>query len=512
MAVSRRAFLMTGAAAGAAAVVRPLAAAGTGPAPGRGMPMGRPNIVLLMADQMRGDCVGADGNSAIRTPNLDRLARDGALFTRAYSSTPSCTPARAALLTGCAPWRHGMLAYGRIAERYPFEFPQALRGAGYYTMGIGKMHYHPQRNKHGFHETILDESGRVESPEFKSDYRAWFQTMAPGENPDATGIGWNDYPARPYALPEELHPTRWTADTAVRFIHRYERPDPFFLKVSFARPHSPYDPPGRFWTMYEGAPLPAAPVGQWAAPLAERSGKADDIWHGDLGLAQVRTSRQGYYGSISFVDEQIGRVLDALDARGRLDDTLILFVSDHGDMTGDHHLWRKTYAYEGSARVPLIVRWPTGMVSAARGSTVAAPVEIRDIAPTFMAAAGLDAGDRCDGRSLLALLSGKPVGWRPWIDLEHSLTYNPDNNWNALTDGHWKYVFHARDGHEQLFNLDRDPKEVDDLAGRADAAAALARWRDRLIEHLAPRGGRYVSGGKLARRPDGILYSPNYPG
>jgi len=145
-------------------------------------------MLLLMADQHRADCLGADGNPVIHTPNLDRLAAEGARFRCAYSSTPTCTPARSALLTGLSPWRHGMLGYGRVAEKYPLEMPRALREAGYYTLGIGKMHYHPQRNPHGFHQVLLDESGRAESPEFRSDYRAWFCSEAPGLDPDATGI------------------------------------------------------------------------------------------------------------------------------------------------------------------------------------------------------------------------------------------------------------------------------------------------------------------------------------
>ena len=153
----------------------------------------RPNILFLMTDQHRGDVLGADGNGAVRTPNLDRLAAEGARFRCAYTSTPSCTPARAALLTGLSPWRHGMLGYGQVAEKYKHEKPAMLRAAGYYTLGIGKMHYTPQRNTHGFHKTILDESSREQSPDFRSDYRCWFWSMAPALDVQATGIGWNDY-------------------------------------------------------------------------------------------------------------------------------------------------------------------------------------------------------------------------------------------------------------------------------------------------------------------------------
>lgn len=471
----------------------------------------RPNILLLMADQFRGDCLGADGHPAVKTPNLDRIAVEGIRFSRAYSCTPTCTPARAALLTGQGPWRNGMLGYGKVAEQYPIEKPRALRDAGYYTFGIGKMHYHPQRTLHGFHQILLDESGRVQSPDFRSDYRAWVASEAPTLNPDATGIGWNDYTAKQYALPERLHPTHWTGETAVRFLENYQQSEPFFLKVSFARPHSPYDPPERFWRQYEDAPIPAASVGAWASEYAPRSGPESSIWHGDLGPEQVRVSRQGYYGSVSFIDEEIGRILEMLDKRGWMNDTLVLFIADHGDMTGDHHLWRKSYAYEASARIPMVMRWPEGLVSAPRGQVCAKPVELRDVLPTFLEAAGAPVPEQIEGRSLLALARDTKAEWRPFIDLEHDICYNPSNHWNALTDGKRKYIFHARDGHEQFFDLENDPHELNDLSADSTRASEVRTWRSRLIEHLTERGERFVKNGELALRPESCLYSPNYP-
>jgi len=471
----------------------------------------RPNIILLMADQFRGDCIGADGNRAIHTPNLDRLAREGARFRCAYSSMPTCTPARSGLLTGLAPWNHGMLRMVQMADHYPFVKPRALKEAGYYTMAIGKNHFHPQRNTHGYDAVLLDESGRAESPEFRSDYRSWFWTEAPGGNPDATGIGWNDYTAKPYVLPERLHPTTWTGETAVRFLNSYDRSQPFFLKVSFARPHSPYDPPERFWKRYASASLPPARVGKWAAKYAPRSWERDDIWHGDMGAEAVRRARTGYYGSITFIDEQIGRILEALEKRGWLDQTFILFTADHGDMTGDHHLWRKSYPYEASARIPMLVRWPTGLLSAPRGQVRLETVELRDVLPTFLDVARQSARPELDGRSLLPLLSGK-ADWRPYLDLEHGVCYSKENHWNALTDGKRKYIFNAFDGSEQLFDLEKDPYELQDVASDPSYESQLREWRRRLVEHLAPRGELYVKNGRLQTRPNEGPVSPNFPG
>jgi arylsulfatase A-like enzyme len=473
---------------------------GTAPAILRARSRSKPNLLLLMSDQHRADWCGFAGNRFIHTPNLDRLAARGTVFDRAYSSTPSCTPARSALLTGKSPWGHGMLGYGRVAERYDVQLPELVRAAGYSTFGIGKMHWSPQRSLRGFEGTLLDESGRVESAEFRSDYRAWFASEAPGLDPDATGIGWNDYRSGVYKLPERLHPTRWTGDCAVRFIEEYQRPEPFFLKVSFARPHSPYDPPQRFWERYAAAEMPARKIGAWAEKYRPRSSDRADIWHGDVGEEEVRHSRIGYAGSISFMDEQAGRVIESLEKRHLLDETLILYLSDHGDMTGDHHMWRKSYPYEASAHIPMLLCGPG--VRTTRSQT---PVEVRDVLPTLVRAAGAAIPSGVDGQSLFQ-------AGREWIDLEHDVCYSPSNHWNALTDGKTKYIYHAENGAEQLFDLARDAQETNDLAGDASREADLRLWRARLIEHLAPRGAAWVRQGRLVPRPQGQLYSPNYPG
>jgi arylsulfatase len=475
----------------------------------------KPNILYLMSDQHRYDCMGNSGNSAIHTPNLDRIAAEGVRFTRAYTSTPSCTPARSAILTGLSPWHHGMLGYGRVAKSYPLELPRAVRDAGYYTFGIGKMHWFPQKSLHGFHDTLVDESGRAENPGFVSDYRRWFKAVAPELDPDATGIGWNDHRAGAYALPEEFHPTRWTADRAVEYLEGYDKQEPFMLKVSFARPHSPYDPPRRFMDMYDQRAMPKPPIGGWASgyePLAE--GFGNSIWHGKLPPDTVSRSRKGYYGSVSFIDEQIGRILSTLESRGMLDNTLIIYFADHGDMLGDHNLWRKTYPYEGSARIPMLLRWPEWMgMEDARGSERSQPVELRDILPTFLEAAGEKIPDGLDGRSLLELVRSDTGNWRETLDLEHWRCYSSHNNWNALTDARYKYIFCAYDGSEQLFDLHNDPNELQDLASVAAHRGLLEQWRARLAGHLAERGEAYVEGGWPRVRGEGdSLYSPNYPG
>ena len=483
----------------------------------------RPHILFLMADQHRADCLGSDGNPVIRTPNLDRIAREGVMFKRAYSSTPTCTPARTALLTGLSPWHHGMLGMTAMAQQYPLEKPRALRDAGYYTIAVGKQHFYPMRNGHGYHQMVLDEhcpcgngpqalaAAEKKGPVERSDYDSCFASQAPHLDLHATGLWWNDYRSKPFALPENLHATSWTGATAVNFLKGWEGRQPFFLKVSFIRPHSPYDPPERFMKMYQDAALPEARVGKWAAKYTRRNNDRTDIWRGQLSREEIRRSRQGYYGCVSHVDYQIGRILEALEQRGWLDNTLILYTSDHGDMSGDQNLWRKSYAYESSSRVPMVMRWPTGLISSARGMVMSQPVELRDVLPTFLQAAGTEPSRPIDGRSLLSLVETNGKGWREYIDLEHDVCYSPENHWNALTDGRWKYIFHAFNGDEQLFHLDNDPHELQDLAGEATHIGELLRWRQRLVEHLGERGEPFVKNGKLGLRPEGMLTGPSFP-
>jgi arylsulfatase A-like enzyme len=265
--------------------------------------------------------------------------------------------------------------------------------------------------------------------------------------------------------------------------------------------------------MYAEDNMPKAYIGKWAEKLAAHETPAPfDLWHGDLGEAQIKRSRRGYYGSVSFVDEQIGRILRTLKKRGLYENTLIIFLADHGDMLGDHHLWRKTYAYEGSAKIPMLLRWPGSMVHEhLRGKTLTQPVELRDVLPTFLDAAGAAIPSHLDGMSMLRLIRGDAKNWRPFIDMEHDVCYSKENHWNALTDGRFKYIYHAYDGHEQLFDLKNDPGEINDLAADSAYCDTLKTWRSHLIKHLTERGATFVSNGRLVPRPERMLYSPLFP-
>lgn len=497
-----------------------------------------PNILFIIADQMRSDALSCAGNKAIRTPNLDRLASEGVRFANAFSSTPSCTPARAAILTGLSPWYHGMLGYGTIATRYPYELARALSTGGYHTCALGKDHFgwNSTTNEgipHGYDKTDLYD-GLAEEID---NYDEWFMYVNPGVDPMATGLEYNDYRGRPYALDEYYHPTAYVGRAAVKFLETYNETKPFFLKVSFHRPHSPYDPPKTWMDQYKPEDMPNPYVGgNWDSRFAihYNSTPSPGIWCGDIGLSTLRVSRQAYYGNVAFMDAWVGEILKTLEQKGLANNTFILFTADHGDMLGDHYHFRKTYPYFGSAHIPMIFKWPTssmststdGMITEPRGSVRREVVELRDLFPTFLDIAGLPISIPLNGSSLLNLLRTREgskrvhtkltqpaTTWRQYLDLEHSTCYNITNHWNALTDGHVKYIFRAFFDDEQLFDLDSDPEEMTNFAGSSEWQKTLELWRERLVKQFEQegRGPTWVQEGKLMRRTKGQLYSPHYP-
>ncbi|MFV0539950.1 MAG: arylsulfatase [Aestuariibaculum sp.] len=489
-------------------------------------PTARPHVILIMSDQQRGDAIGLV-NSNVLSPNIDKLAEDGVWFKNGYSTVPSCTPARSVLMTGLSPWHNGMLGYAQKTAVYrKHEMSQLLRDAGYYTCGIGKMHWTPQRYKRGFHELYLDESGRVEDPNFISDYRAWFKEQTNDSlDPDVTGIGWNENRGGIYKLPENLHPTTWTGQKAVNFIKSYNHKEPLFLKVSFARPHSPYDPPKRYLDMYKDTPIAAPIKSDWSTPFKDynsskkgvkSSGVSSvsgyDIAFGDMGDAFAINSIKHYYANITFIDDQVGEIIKTLKDKNMYDNAVIIFLSDHGDMLGDHYHWRKTYAYQGSANVPFILKYPLqkDAYSVKNGTQMEQVVELRDVLPTFLDAAEASIPNDLDGKSLLNLVKQKNPEWREYIDLEHAQVYDERNYWTGLTDGTWKYIFFPFDGSEQLFNLKNDPLEQQQLAGLDQYADKLLEWRKKMGSHLEERGAEYVANGIPIKRKN-ILFSPHMP-
>jgi arylsulfatase len=475
----------------------------------------RPHLLLISTDQQRGDCLGCDGHPVVETPYIDELAEGGTHFRHAYTSVPSCTPARAGIITGMDQWNHGRLTMtGNHPLAYPATLPQQLADAGYHTQLVGKAHHAPQRRLYGFHEMRLDESGRRDAG-FISDYHHDFDRFKEGDYGYRDhSIDWNSWMARPSHLPEHLHPSYWTASQSIRAMETRDPTCPHFLWMSFARPHSPYDPPQAYWDMYVDHPdIPEPCTGDWSARYARKVADTNAP-RSQRTARETHRARAGYYGNITFIDHQIGRFLYEYRQRDPegFANTLILFTSDHGDMMGDHHHWRKTYAYEGSARIPFVVCWPTAWGSdVPRGEVRDEPVELRDIMPTLLDAAGLDVPDSVDGASLLALAQERTDGWRDFVQGEHTSCYDKEHGMQYVTDGKQKYVWFHHTGDEQFFDLASDPGECVDLAAAAAWQPRIDVWRARLAQVNETRGDPRGQAGRLVPQPDGALtLSPNY--
>lgn len=463
----------------------------------------RPNVVLICVDQWRGDCLSVAGHPVVQTPYLDGWALDGARFSRAYSATPTCVPARAALYTGLGQRRHGRVGYqDGVPWDYPVTIASEFTRHGYQTEAVGKLHVYPERTQMGFQHVTLHDGflhyARAHNADHDriDDYLPWLRQQL-GRDADYFdhGVNCNSVVARPWDKPEHTHPTNFVVSQGIEFLRRRDPRKPFFLFLSFHRPHPPYDPPAWAFAQYINQAMPDPPVGEWAdlyAPFAAAH-RADTLV-GDIDRRLLHRARAGYYGHMTHIDQQLNRFFETLHDFGQRDNTYLCFVSDHGEMLGDHHLFRKGFPYEGSARVPFLLRGPRDSGIRA-GSVSDAVVELRDVMPTLLDCAGLPIPDSIDGRSVLPLARGEcPADWRPFLHGEHTLL-GQSLQW--LTDAHEKYVWLSGSGHEQLFDLASDPQEQRDLAPLPEHADRLARWRRRLIAELAGREEGFTDGARL---------------
>jgi len=493
-----------------------------------------PHILLIVTDQFRYDAV-----SPIITPNLHSFEQTNGstTFHRAYTSTPTCTPARAALLTGKSPWAHGLLGYAPYTNctQYPTTLPRVLRDqAGYRTITVGKNHFGPIKHIHGYQNETL-----YEGLSYMDDYNEWFNERMPNMDPTATcHLDWNDWPACPYSFDEYMHPTAWTTRKALSTLEDYFDDDnnqtaPLLLKVSYHRPHSPYDPPRRIFNQYlKGGNKSHVPQLERFANKSSWDRRYKHFrmkrsaWAGDPGVQAARHTRAGYLASVEYVDENIGQLFDYLHSKDLWDDFFIVWASDHGDQNGDHYLWRKGYPWESNARVRVVMNPHQSSRSPPRQSQ--AIVELRDIAPTLYDVTGVlqdvQAQDPLmDGESLLPILTGQQSLVREWVDLEHAMVYIRTIQWNALIGyleyGHekqcdlWKYIFNGYDASEQLFCLVNDPNETYDLAPLPEYSYILSTWRERLVVQFNKegRGQDWVHDNQLQSRYDKILYGDNFP-
>ncbi len=470
----------------------------------------KPNLIMIMTDEMRGDCMGYAGHPDVKTPYLDTLAAQGIYYPNAYTACPSCIPARAALYTGLSQKHHGRVGYADGVDwNYPVTMAGELAKAGYYTQCIGKMHVHPLRSMMGFHHIELHdghlhyyrrpETRYEEDQRVADDYYYWLQERkGPACDVTDSGMDCNSWMARPWPYEEALHPTNWTASRGIDFLRRRDRRMPFFLMLSFVRPHAPYDAPACYFDMYKDRELRQPLMGDWDRDELGKDGRVHNSYTGPEDPELIRQQQVGYYACITQVDYQIGRFLQALQLSCAGEENVILFTSDHGELLSDHKLIRKSYPYQGSIHIPMILHGPEHLIGNG-GRECDSLVELRDVMPTLLNIAGVTPSAPLDGCSML-----ENGCTREYLHGEH--THGRDSNHFIVTKSD-KYVWFSQSGREQYFRLDVDPGESQDRISFAEDQERISYLRSLLVGELEGREEGYSDGKRLivGRKPQAVL-------
>ena len=498
--VNRRRFLSTTAAAGPGLLLRPGAQAG------RAASNGRPrNVLILMSDQHRPYAMGFRGDTVAHTPNLDAFAGTALCFERAYCSDPVCASSRASMLTGLYSHHHGV-----YTNTYPWPFEHKTTGeyfgrAGYMTGIVGKMHF-VDGQRHGFAYNLdfnewfqylgpktkiyADELGAPDDgsgqPQVESEWKAVRDPWAPVRTPDGRQ-GYN-HPGRVSLLPEEDHFESFVARESIRFLTDHGTRQPFLLIASFLKPHNPHMPSERFFRMYRPEDM----------KLSDTWGKVDlakvpqEIVHRiksptacpellDPKWAKVRMAC--YYDCIAQMDEQLGTVLAALRQLGLEDNTIVVYLSDHGEMLSDHGLWEKFVFYGPSLGIPFLIRVPGVTSGGVRSNT---PISLVQLLPTLMELCGLEAPAGIDGTSFAASLRDPGHTMENTIFAEFAL--NSRGAKYLIHDGRFKCSYYTHDMPE-LYDLRDDPKEMNNLAIQKPYQGKVDELQARLFAWHQPAPG-----------------------
>ncbi|RUL85638.1 sulfatase [Tautonia sociabilis] len=453
----------------------------------------RPNVLFLIADDLN-NSLGCYGRPMVKTPNIDRLAARGVRFDRAYCQYPLCGPSRNSMLTGLYPNSTGIKGNGQIFRQtipsHP-SLPQAFRLEGYFAGRIGKLYHYNVPNSVGTNghddpgswELELNPAGvdrLVEQPDE-------IFSLVPGQFGGT--LSWYASPR-----PEEQHTDALQAADAEWVLERCARQSdrPFFLAVGFFRPHTPYVAPASY---FEGYPKEEMPVvrgieedrADIPSPGLMSAKKEQETMSDDL----RREAVQAYFASITFMDAQVGKVLDALDRLGLSDNTIIVMTSDHGYHLGEHGLWQKMSLFEESARVPLLIAAP----GVSKGGTVStAPVGLVDLYPTLAELCGVSPPDNLQGQSLVPLLRDPEAPGRGWALSQVRRGGGPNGfEGYSIRTPRWRYTEWDDGGRgRELYDHDADPRELTNLAddpGHAETVAELSALLLEAVRSTFPPSG-----------------------
>ncbi|MEJ6639455.1 MAG: sulfatase-like hydrolase/transferase [Octadecabacter sp.] len=454
----------------------------------------RPNIVFICTDQQRGDSLGCTGAPWAVTPNLDRLAENGTLFENCYVQNPLCSPSRASLFTGKYPSNHGLYANGVPLPEGQHMFTRTLADAGYDCGMIGKQHLSPcdtwrtePRQNDGYR--VFEWAHGPNHRALENDYHRWLRKTQPevyqqifpdtgaNENVELSNRARTGTPID--HVPKEAHYSHWVAERAVDFItHERATSEPFFLTANFFDPHHSFGAPQEFRDMIDADAIPAPttkpneldekPAEQRALSLKSYNGTSPGFQ--DYTTAEIKEIRAQYWAMIALIDYEIGRMLDALKQTGQLENTLVIFSSDHGEMLGNHQqLLKGPQLYDDLCRVPLIAHWPGRVIA---GQRIENPVQWIDLSATMLDASGCGIGTGVQGKTLLPMMQGEDVDFRPWALCEYRYSGFPTDPLimtTMLRHGDWKLIVwhgspaceNTRDG--ELYNLSDDPGELNNL-------------------------------------------------
>ncbi len=417
----------------------------------------RPNILIITTDQQRYDTLGIN-NPIIKTPVLDRLTQEGLCFNQAYSPNPVCVPARYNLLTGLSCKHHGFddNDFGHV-RHIPFDlptFPEILSDHGYETIAIGKIHFQPNRDARGIHHYLMMD----EIPHYREedDYAMYLKQSHP-ELSSVHGVRDPLYMMPQSSMVEiKHHGSTWVADRSIETIKRIGGNRPFMMWSGFIHPHPPLDIPKELSDLYKDAPIKdciqAISKLSWLAEENKNIVNYPDPTY-------LKRFKELYYSAITYVDTQIGRILDALKETGELDNTLIIFCSDHGEMLGDLGTYQKFLPHDSSARIPMIIRYPSKIKA---GTKSEAMVSLNDILPTLLDLTGITYPGSHDllGKSLFDLTN------RESTILEHG---RGDRRWLSIVTQAYKYTYYYGGPHEELFDRLKDPDEQINLIDSANS-------------------------------------------
>jgi arylsulfatase A-like enzyme len=425
--------------------------------------MTKPNILMICTDHLRWDWLGCNGNNLVQTPQIDKLAAQGVNFQRAMSECPVCVPARRILMTG-RDTRGISMSENRDTQDFPEgpKLAELVTRAGYQTFAAGKLHTWPQRNRIGFEDVQLNEEGRRQGDLTADDYDRWLADNGVAHRAYAHGMGNNQYGARLSPIPTEYTTTAWTGDRAMEFLQRRDPTRPFFLYTSFDKPHPPITPPAEFYELYRDVTFPDPVLGAWVEDsVPSRIRHLRNAFDWDALQArphEIQQTFRGYAAMITHIDSTIGNVIGQIRELGELDNTWIMFLSDHGDQLFDHGNFAKGDHLAGSCRIPYIITPPAQSELGSASGTVDTrhAVGLADVMPTILDIINVPVPTQIAGQSLVPLLADGESDFRSHSYGHCTVSY-------AVSDGRYRYVWFADDDRELLFDQDMDPRDEHDL-------------------------------------------------